>query len=55
MGQASHIGLEILHALDEIPVHNLDIPHLYTSIKTPEESCAQVTKDCVIFLQNITD
>ncbi|EDV23128.1 uncharacterized protein TRIADDRAFT_58090 [Trichoplax adhaerens] len=59
MGQSSHIALEILHNIDEIPVYHLDIPHLYTSMKTPEESCAQVIMEasskcpCVLFLPRI--
>uniref|UniRef100_A0AAQ5YA61 AAA+ ATPase domain-containing protein n=1 Tax=Amphiprion ocellaris TaxID=80972 RepID=A0AAQ5YA61_AMPOC len=43
-GQSSHLAPALLHHLDKLPVHRLDLPTLYSvSAKTPEESCAQVT------------
>ena len=43
-GQSTHIGPAILHNLERLPVHTLDLPALYAvSAKTPEESCAQVS------------
>ncbi|KAM7368152.1 hypothetical protein PAMP_014399 [Pampus punctatissimus] len=42
-GQSSHLAPALLHHLDKLPVHRLDLPTLYSvSAKTPEESCAQV-------------
>uniref|UniRef100_A0A8C3G347 ATPase family AAA domain containing 2B n=1 Tax=Cyclopterus lumpus TaxID=8103 RepID=A0A8C3G347_CYCLU len=44
-GQSSHVAPALLHHLDKLPVHRLDLPTLYSvSAKTPEESCAQVTR-----------
>lgn len=43
-GQSSHLAPALLHHLDKLPVHRLDLPTLYSvSAKTPEESCAQVS------------
>ncbi|ESP00580.1 hypothetical protein LOTGIDRAFT_213026 [Lottia gigantea] len=45
-GQTSHLGPAILHHLEQLPVHVLDLPTLYAvSAKTPEESCAQVFQE----------
>lgn len=45
-GQSSHLAPALLHHLDKLPVHRLDLPTLYSvSAKTPEESCAQVPHD----------
>ena len=42
-GQSSHLGPAILHTLEKMPVHRLDLPALYSvSTNTPEECCAQV-------------
>lgn len=47
-GQTSHLAPALLHHLDKLPVHRLDLPTLYSvSAKTPEESCAQVPHRCV--------
>lgn len=44
-GQSSHLAPALLHHLDKLPVHRLDLPTLYSvSAKTPEESCAQVKR-----------
>lgn len=41
--QSSHLAPAILHHLEQLPVHVLDLPALFAvSAKTPEESCAQV-------------
>uniref|UniRef100_A0A6Q2YWK2 AAA+ ATPase domain-containing protein n=1 Tax=Esox lucius TaxID=8010 RepID=A0A6Q2YWK2_ESOLU len=41
-GQSSHLAPAVLHHLDKLSVHLLDLPTLYSvSAKTPEESCAQ--------------
>lgn len=43
-GQSTHLGPAVLHHLERIPVHVLDLPVLYgVSSRTPEEACAQVT------------
>ncbi|XP_043962401.1 ATPase family AAA domain-containing protein 2B [Gambusia affinis] len=45
-GQSSHLAPALLHHLDKLPVHRLDLPTLYSvSAKTPEESCAQVFRE----------
>lgn len=42
-GQTSHVGPAVLHNLERVPVHVLDLPALFAiSAKSPEESCAQV-------------
>ena len=42
-GQTSHIAPAILHHLEQLPVHTLDLPSLFAvSARSPEESCAQV-------------
>ncbi|XP_051909152.1 ATPase family AAA domain-containing protein 2B isoform X3 [Hippocampus zosterae] len=61
-GQSSHLAPALLHHLDKLPVHRLDLPTLYsTSAKTPEESCAQVFREAcrsvpsVVFLPHISE
>lgn len=45
-GPSSHLAPALLHHLDKLPVHRLDLPTLYSvSVKTPEESCAQVFRE----------
>ena len=42
-GQSTHLAPAIIHALEKIPVHKLDLTALYsTSSWAPEEACAQV-------------
>ena len=42
-GQSVHLGPALLHDMESLPVYTLDLPALYAvSVKTPEESCAQV-------------
>ena len=42
-GQTSHIAPAILHHMEQLPVHTLDLPSLFAvSARSPEESCAQV-------------
>ncbi|XP_063967828.1 ATPase family AAA domain-containing protein 2-like isoform X2 [Lytechinus pictus] len=46
MGQTSHLTPALLHHMEKLPVHCLDLPALYAcSAKTPEESCAQVFRE----------
>lgn len=49
-GQSTHIGPAVLHSMESLPVYTLDLPALYAiSVKTPEESCAQVGSPDLIF------
>ncbi|KAG0724334.1 ATPase family AAA domain-containing protein 2 [Chionoecetes opilio] len=42
-GQSTHLAPAVIHALEKIPVHKLDLTALYsTSARAPEEACAQV-------------
>ncbi|XP_071269069.1 ATPase family AAA domain-containing protein 2B isoform X1 [Salvelinus alpinus] len=61
-GQGSHLAPAVLHYLDKLSVHRLDLPTLYSvSAKTPEESCAQVFCEArrsvpsVVFMPHICD
>ncbi|XP_056284078.1 ATPase family AAA domain-containing protein 2B isoform X2 [Pseudoliparis swirei] len=61
-GQSSHMAPALLHHLDKLPVHRLDLPTLYSvSAKTPEESCAQVFREArrsvpsVVFMPYISE
>uniref|UniRef100_A0A8C9XDQ2 ATPase family AAA domain-containing protein 2 n=1 Tax=Sander lucioperca TaxID=283035 RepID=A0A8C9XDQ2_SANLU len=61
-GQSSHLAPALLHRLDKLPVHLLDLPTLYSvSAKTPEESCAQVFREArrsvpsVVFMPHISE
>ncbi|XP_077991613.1 ATPase family AAA domain-containing protein 2-like [Glandiceps talaboti] len=45
-GQSSHLAPSILHSMERFPVYCLDLPALFgVSVKTPEESCAQVFRE----------
>jgi hypothetical protein len=47
-GQTTHLAPAIIHYMEQLPVHVLDLPSLFAvSTKTPEESCAQV------FIKNV--
>uniref|UniRef100_A0A8C5I375 ATPase family AAA domain-containing protein 2 n=1 Tax=Gouania willdenowi TaxID=441366 RepID=A0A8C5I375_GOUWI len=61
-GQSSHLAPALLHHLDKLPVHRLDLPTLYSnSAKTPEESCAQVFREArrsapsVVYIPHISE
>uniref|UniRef100_A0A8D3C6V3 ATPase family AAA domain-containing protein 2 n=1 Tax=Scophthalmus maximus TaxID=52904 RepID=A0A8D3C6V3_SCOMX len=61
-GQSCHLAPALLHHLDKLPVHRLDLPTLYSvSAKTPEESCAQVFREAcrsvpsVVFMPHISE
>jgi len=44
MGQTDHLGPGLLHALEGLSIHCLDLSALFSvSTKTPEEACAQVS------------
>ena len=43
MGQSTYLSPAILHCMEHLPVHCLDLPALFgCASKTPEEACAQV-------------
>lgn len=43
MGQSTHVSPALLHSMEHIPVHCLDLPALFgCASKTAEEACAQV-------------
>ncbi|XP_061478681.1 ATPase family AAA domain-containing protein 2B isoform X2 [Rhineura floridana] len=61
-GQTSHLAPALLHSLEKIAVHRLDLPALYSvSAKTPEESCAQIfrearrTQPSIVYMPHISD
>ncbi|RMC14917.1 hypothetical protein DUI87_07094 [Hirundo rustica rustica] len=41
-GQAFHLAPAVIHALEKFPVYTLDLPALFVSITSPEETCAQI-------------
>lgn len=42
-GQSTHLAPAIVHALENVPTHKLDLAALYSvSARAPEEACAQV-------------
>lgn len=50
MGQSTHISPALLHSMEHIPVHSLDLPVLFGCLsKTAEEACAQVSGQKGIF------
>lgn len=43
-GQTSHLAPAVIHHLEQLPVHTLDLSTLYAvSARTPEESCVHVS------------
>lgn len=45
--QSTHLGPAVLHHLERLPAHVLDLPALFAATTTtPEESCAQVRHTC---------
>ena len=43
MGQSTHVAPALLHTMEHMTVHCLDLPALYgVTSKTPEEACSQV-------------
>lgn len=60
-GFLTHLVPALLHDMEGVPIHCLDLPSIYgTNVRTPEESCAQVFREArrvtpsVIFLPNVT-
>uniref|UniRef100_A0A8C0IDF5 ATPase family AAA domain containing 2 n=1 Tax=Bubo bubo TaxID=30461 RepID=A0A8C0IDF5_BUBBB len=58
-GQASHLAPAVIHALEKFPVYTLDLATLFSSITSPEETCAQLMRDAqrtapsVIYISHI--
>uniref|UniRef100_A0A803VW78 ATPase family AAA domain-containing protein 2 n=1 Tax=Ficedula albicollis TaxID=59894 RepID=A0A803VW78_FICAL len=44
-GQAFHLAPAVIHALEKFPVYTLDLPALFVSITSPEETCAQLMRE----------
>lgn len=45
-GQTSHLAPAVIHYMEQLPVHTLDLSALYAnSARTPEESCAQLFRE----------
>lgn len=48
-GQAFHLAPAVIHALEKFPVYTLDLPALFVSTTSPEETCAQVSSFSLIW------
>ncbi|KFP74806.1 ATPase family AAA domain-containing protein 2, partial [Acanthisitta chloris] len=44
-GQAFHLAPAVIHALEKFPVYTLDLPALFVSTSSPEETCAQLMRE----------
>ncbi|XP_074751337.1 ATPase family AAA domain-containing protein 2-like [Athene noctua] len=44
-GQASHLAPAVIHALEKFPVYALDLAVLFSSVTSPEETCAQLMRE----------
>ncbi|NXC06727.1 ATAD2 protein, partial [Orthonyx spaldingii] len=44
-GQAFHLAPAVIHALEKFPVYTLDLPALFVSTTSPEETCAQLMRE----------
>ncbi|NWR34590.1 ATAD2 protein, partial [Tachuris rubrigastra] len=44
-GQAFHLAPAVIHALEKFPVYTLDLPALFISTTSPEETCAQLMQE----------
>lgn len=50
-GQSTHLAPAIIHSLEKVPTHKLDLAALYSvSARAPEEACAQVNHETKICL-----
>lgn len=59
-GQSVHLAPAIMQQLEQLPVYVLDLPSLFAvSVKTPEESCAQIfreakrTRPSILYLPHV--
>lgn len=47
LGQTTHVAPAILHLLEHLPLHRVDLPSLHSvTARAPEEACAQVFLEC---------
>ncbi|XP_054668164.1 ATPase family AAA domain-containing protein 2-like, partial [Grus americana] len=44
-GQASHLAPAVIHALEKFPVYTLDLPALFVTATSPEETCARLMRE----------
>ncbi|NXM71883.1 ATAD2 protein, partial [Serilophus lunatus] len=44
-GQVFHLAPAVIHALEKFPVYTLDLPALFVSTTSPEETCAQLMQE----------
>lgn len=43
LGQTTHVAPAVLHLLEHLPLHRMDLPSLHAvTARAPEEACAQV-------------
>lgn len=53
-GQTSHLAPAILHHLEHLPVHRMDLPALFgVTARAPEEACAQILSEARRVLPSI--
>lgn len=46
LGQTTHVAPAVLHLLEHLPLHRLDLPALHSvTARAPEEACAQVLQE----------
>lgn len=46
LGQTTHVAPAVLHLLEHLPLHRLDLPSLHSvTARAPEEACAQVLQE----------
>ncbi|XP_064486868.1 ATPase family AAA domain-containing protein 2-like [Ornithodoros turicata] len=54
MGQTTHVAPAVLHLLEHLPLHRLDMPALYgVTARAPEEACAQVLHEAQRVLPSV--
>lgn len=47
LGQTTHMAPAVLHLLEHLPLHRMDLPSLHAvTARAPEEACAQVFLEC---------
>ncbi|XP_029837885.2 ATPase family AAA domain-containing protein 2 isoform X1 [Ixodes scapularis] len=47
LGQTTHVAPAVLHLLEHLPLHRMDLPSLHAvTARAPEEACAQVFLEC---------
>ncbi|CAN8001799.1 unnamed protein product [Ixodes hexagonus] len=47
LGQTTHVAPAVLHLLEHLPLHRMDLPSLHSvTARAPEEACAQVFLEC---------